>query len=149
MINWCDFTADNLVSCPVLLLVFLTPVQPVQANNFLEIDRHQAVYRVVVGIVRELAAQHCLVSLLGPLPDQATSLHCLLQGMESQARIMIDKIGELPGLLTAPPGGPRFRSRLYRGLGQHGNTSYTTVFCVSPRLGVTQCTGRTNWIMVV
>ena len=106
MINWCDFTADNLVSCPVLLLVFLTPFQPVQANNFLEIDRHQAVYRVVVGIVRELAAQHCLVSLLGPLPDQATSLHCLLQGMESQARIMIDKIGELPELLTARPAGP-------------------------------------------
>jgi len=84
-----------------------------QANNFLEIDRHQAVYRVVVGIVRELAAQHCLVSLLGPLPDQATSLHCLLQGMESQARIMIDKIGKAsangsvpkPGKSSDPPGG--------------------------------------------
>merc|ERR1719228_3251739 len=65
-----------------------------QANSFLEIGRHSAVYRVILGIVREMSGQNCLVSLLGPLPDQKTSIHSLLQGMESQASIMIDRIGK-------------------------------------------------------
>merc|ERR1719370_2110663 len=64
-----------------------------QASSFLEIGRHSAVYRVILGIVREMSGQSCLVSLLGPLPDQSTSIHSLLQGMESQASIMIDRIG--------------------------------------------------------
>merc|ERR1719447_2148959 len=64
-----------------------------QASSFLEIGRHSAVYRVILGIVREMSGQSCLVSLLGPLPDQNTSIHSLLQGMEAQASIMIDRIG--------------------------------------------------------
>ena len=40
-----------------------------------------------------MSGQSCLVSLLGPLPDQNTSIHSLLQGMEAQASIMIDRIG--------------------------------------------------------
>ena len=66
-----------------------------QANSFLEIGRHPAVYRVVVGIVRELCGQHALLSLLGPLPDQKHSVHFLLQNLEQQARIMINRIGRL------------------------------------------------------
>jgi baculoviral IAP repeat-containing protein 6 len=64
-----------------------------QANSFLEIGRHTSVYRMVIGIIRELGAQGPLVSLLGPLPDQAASIHSLLQNLESQARIMISRIG--------------------------------------------------------
>ena len=48
----------------------------------------------VLGIIREMAGQSCLVSLLGNLPDQKSSLHSLLQGMEGQARIMVDRIGK-------------------------------------------------------
>ena len=58
-----------------------------QASSFLEIGRHSAVYRVILGIVREMSGQSCLVSLLGPLPDQSTSIHSLLQGMEAQASV--------------------------------------------------------------
>jgi len=65
-----------------------------QANSFLEIGRHSAVYRVVIGITREISSQPCLVSLLGPLPDQKASLHSLLQGLESQACILIERIGK-------------------------------------------------------
>lgn len=65
-----------------------------QANSFLEIGRHCSVYRVILGIVREMSGQNCLVSLLGPLPDQKTSIHSLLHGMEAQASIMIDRIGK-------------------------------------------------------
>lgn len=65
-----------------------------QANSFLEIGRHSAVYRVVIGITREISSQPCLVSLLGSLPDQKSSLHSLLQGLESQARILIERIGK-------------------------------------------------------
>jgi hypothetical protein len=97
-----------------------------QANSFLEIGRHTAVYKMVIGIIRELAfqvrlpygtlsatrdsdwhhwpcktyschvcfcVQGSLVSLLGPLPDQTASIHSLLQNLESQARIMINRIG--------------------------------------------------------
>jgi len=64
-----------------------------QASSFLEIGRHSAVYRVILGIVREMRGQNCLVSLLGPLPDQKSSIHSLLQGMEAQASIMIERIG--------------------------------------------------------
>ena len=60
-----------------------------QASSFLEIGRHSAVYRVILGIVREMSGQSCLVSLLGPLPDQSTSIHSLLQGMEAQASVKI------------------------------------------------------------
>jgi hypothetical protein len=35
-----------------------------------------------------------LVSLLGTLPDQTASIHSLLQNLESQARIMINRIGK-------------------------------------------------------
>ena len=33
-------------------------------------------------------------SSLGPLPDQDTSLHSLLQSLDCQARIMHEKVGE-------------------------------------------------------
>jgi len=65
-----------------------------QANSFLEIGRHSLVYKVIIGIIREMASQSCLVSLLGNLPDQKSSLHSLLQGLENQARIMVDRIGK-------------------------------------------------------
>jgi hypothetical protein len=64
-----------------------------QANSFLEIGRHTSVYRMVIGIIRELCLQSSLVSLLGPLPDQTASIHSLLQNLETQARIMISRIG--------------------------------------------------------
>ena len=38
--------------------------------------------------MREMSDQSSLVSLLGPLPDQDTSLHFLLQSLDCQARIM-------------------------------------------------------------
>ncbi len=66
-----------------------------QANSFLEIGRHTSVYRMVIGIIRELCLQSSLVSLLGPLPDQTASIHSLLQNLETQARIMISRIGRL------------------------------------------------------
>ena len=33
-----------------------------QASSFLEIGRHSAVYRVILGIIREMSGQNCLVS---------------------------------------------------------------------------------------
>lgn len=39
-------------------------------------------------------SQPCLVSLLGPLPDQVTSLHSLLLSLENQAKVLLDKIGK-------------------------------------------------------
>jgi len=78
-----------------------------QANSFLEIGRHSQVYRVIIGIIREMAGQSCLVSLLGNLTDQKTSLHSLLQGMEGQARIMVDRIGKASANGSVPkPGKP-------------------------------------------
>ena len=44
--------------------------------------------------MREMSDQSSLVSLLGPLPDQDTSLHFLLQSLDCQARIMHKKVGE-------------------------------------------------------
>ena len=46
------------------------------------------------GIMRKMSEQSSLVSLLGPLPDQDTSLHFLLQSLDCQARIMHEKVGE-------------------------------------------------------
>merc|ERR1719336_2022045 len=65
-----------------------------QSSSFLEICRHATVFKLIIGILREMSEQSCLVSLLGPLPDQQTSLHSLLQNLESQARIVNDKIGK-------------------------------------------------------
>jgi len=76
-----------------------------QANSFLEIGRHSQVYRVIIGIIREMAGQSCLVSLLGSLPDQKTSLHSLLQGLENQARIMVDRIGKASANGSVPKPG--------------------------------------------
>ena len=42
-----------------------------------------------------MSEQSSLVSLLGPLPDQDTSLHSLLQSLECQARIVHEKVGEM------------------------------------------------------
>ena len=42
-----------------------------------------------------MSDQSALVSLLGPLPDQQTSLHSLLQSLECQARIVHEKVGQL------------------------------------------------------
>jgi len=64
------------------------------SSSFLEICRHASVYRVIIGILREMCEQSCLVSLLASLPNQAQSLHCLLQSLETQARIANDKIGK-------------------------------------------------------
>lgn len=55
--------------------------------------RHASVYKVIIGILREMSEQKCLVSLLGPLPNQAQSLGSLLQTLENQARIANEKIG--------------------------------------------------------
>jgi len=66
----------------------------IQDNSFLEISRHPAVYRVVLGIVKELCSNGALVSLLGPLPDQKHSIHHLLHNLEQQAKIMINRIGK-------------------------------------------------------
>jgi len=76
-----------------------------QANSFLEIGRHSQVYRVIIGIIREMACQSCLVSLLGSLPDQKSSLHSLLQGLENQARIMVDRIGKASANGSVPKPG--------------------------------------------
>ena len=81
-----------------------------QNSSFLEICRHTAVFKVssifsgrrvitpllqvIIGILREMSEQSSLVSLLGPLPDQHTSLHSLLQGLECQARIVHEKVGQ-------------------------------------------------------
>ena len=65
-----------------------------QNSSFLEICRHSAVFSVIIEIMREMSQQSSLVSLLGPLPDQQTSLHSLLQILDPQARIVNDKIGK-------------------------------------------------------
>jgi len=65
-----------------------------QNNSFLEICRHIQVFKPIIGILREMAEQSCLVSLLGPLPDQTTSLHTLLLNLEAQARIVNEKVGK-------------------------------------------------------
>jgi len=65
-----------------------------QNNSFLEICRHIKVFKPIIGILREMAEQSCLVSLLGPLPDQTTSLHTLLLNLEAQARIVNEKVGK-------------------------------------------------------
>ncbi|XP_023334729.1 uncharacterized protein LOC111706168 [Eurytemora carolleeae] len=65
-----------------------------QSNSFLEIGRHPSVYRMLVGIIKELSTQSTLLSLLGPLPDQKNSIHFLLQNLEQQAKIMISRIGK-------------------------------------------------------
>ena len=41
-----------------------------------------------------IASQPCLVSLLGPLPDQTHSIHSLLLSLENQARVLLEKIGK-------------------------------------------------------
>ena len=41
-----------------------------------------------------MSDQSSLVSLLGPLPDQQTSLHSLLLSLECQARIVHEKVGQ-------------------------------------------------------
>jgi len=81
------------------------------SNSFLEICHHPDVYRCVVNVIREIgkeqvymqmlthklhipAAQPYLVSLLAPLPDQMTSVHSLLLALETQARILLEKIGK-------------------------------------------------------
>ena len=51
--------------------------------------------QVIIGILSEMSEQSSLVSLLGPLPDQDTSLHSLLQSLECQARIVHEKVGEM------------------------------------------------------
>ena len=56
--------------------------------------RHTSLYRVIIGILREMCEQSSLVSLLGPLSNQDQSLHSLLQFLETQARIANDKIGK-------------------------------------------------------
>ena len=66
-----------------------------QSNSFLEIGRHPSVYRMLVGIIKELSTQSTLLSLLGPLPDQKNSIHFLLQNLEQQAKIMISRIGNI------------------------------------------------------
>ena len=53
------------------------------------------VCQVIIGILSEMSEQSSLVSLLGPLPDQDTSLHSLLQSLECQARIVHEKVGEM------------------------------------------------------
>lgn len=75
-----------------------------QANSFLEICSHSSVYRCVINIIRELA-QPCLISLLGPLPDQTTSLHSLLLSLEAQAQILLDKIGKSSANGSVPKSG--------------------------------------------
>ena len=53
----------------------------------------------------EISGQSCLVSLLGSLQDQKSSLHSLLQGMENQARIMVDRIGKASTYGSVPKPG--------------------------------------------
>ena len=42
----------------------------------------------------EMSSHSCLVSLLGSLPDQKSSLHSLLQRIENKAMILVDSIGK-------------------------------------------------------
>ncbi len=76
-----------------------------QANSFLEICNHSSVYKCVINIIHEIACQPCLVSLLGPLPDQKASIHSLLLSLESQARILLDKIGKSSANGSVPKSG--------------------------------------------
>ena len=50
-------------------------------------------------------AQPCLISLLGPLSDQTTSLHSLLLSLETQAQILLDKIGKSSANGSVPKSG--------------------------------------------
>ena len=64
-------------------------------------------YRVIIGILREMCEQPCMVSLLGPLHNQAQSLHSLLQSLETQARIANDKIGKASANGSVPSRGKK------------------------------------------
>ena len=59
----------------------------------MEIGKHPTVYMSLVGIIRELCNHTSLLSLLGPLPDQNTSIQAILANLEPQAAIMINRIG--------------------------------------------------------
>lgn len=54
-------------------------------------------------------SQPCLVSLLGPLPEQQSSLHSLLLSLERQAVVLLDKIGKASANGSVPKGqyGPK------------------------------------------
>jgi hypothetical protein len=56
-------------------------------------------------IFNPTVAQPCLISLLGPLPDQPASLHSHLLSLESQARILLDKIGKSSANGSVPKSG--------------------------------------------
>ena len=49
-------------------------------------------------------SQPCLVSLLGPLPEQPQSLHSLLLSLERQAVVLLDKIGKASANGSVPKG---------------------------------------------
>ena len=51
------------------------------------------------------ACQPCLVPLLGNLPEQGSSIHFLLLALESQARILLDKIGKSSANGSVPKSG--------------------------------------------
>ena len=51
------------------------------------------------------ASQPYLVSLLGPLPDQNHSLNSLLLSLETQARVLLDKIGKASANGSVPKTG--------------------------------------------
>ena len=46
-----------------------------------------------------------LVSLLGQLPDQSSSLNSLLLSLEAQARVLLDKIGKASANGSVPKSG--------------------------------------------
>ena len=52
-----------------------------------------------------ISAQPGLTTLLGQLPDQTQSLHSLLLSLESQAQILLDKIGKSSANGSVPKSG--------------------------------------------
>ena len=53
----------------------------------------------------DVVAQPGLTTLLGQLPDQIQSLHSLLLSLESQAQILLDKIGKSSANGSVPKSG--------------------------------------------
>jgi len=99
-------------------------------NSFIEVCRHAEVYKIILDIIRELANQNHLIPLLGPLPGQDNSIHSLLQSMEPQASIYLDKIGSASTNGSVPKsskGSMKCGRQPAAGLTQKGNISEDSV----------------------
>jgi len=88
--NSCDESLYSVVEGSALVPFIESKLQDI---SLLEIDKHVDVYKKLVQLISALKVNPILRPLLGPLPNQKTSIHCLLVSLEKQANIMLSRIG--------------------------------------------------------